>query len=131
MRRVTSPAARLVELLADARRAGEPFAVAWPAALQRALAGADDADAWCEALQATSEAWAAAWERRPTSRAQRALMAVADDPDRVMLDDDEPAEVCPECDAPLRRRGRGRIAIYCGPACRRSASAARVAARAA
>lgn len=80
-------AERLGQDLADARRRGEPFEAAWPEAVKRATAGqrTDDRQAWASAFTATRDAWASAWERRPATRAQRAVLAVATDPDREAL----------------------------------------------
>jgi hypothetical protein len=70
--------------LADARRRGEPFESAWPVASKRAVAGqrADERTLWRAALADTRPAWEAAFERRPATRAQVAVLAIAPDPDR-------------------------------------------------
>jgi hypothetical protein len=82
-----TPPERLVRDLADARRRGEPFAEAWTVALKPALVGqrGDERAQWRAALADTRPAWLAAWERRPASVPERALLAVAQDPERVPL----------------------------------------------
>jgi hypothetical protein len=82
-----TPAVRLAQDLADARRRGETFADAWTVAVKRATAGlrTDERTAWKGALADTRPAWLAAWERRPASVPERALLAVAADPERVPL----------------------------------------------
>jgi hypothetical protein len=127
-----TPAEQLGQILADARRAGDPFETAWPAALSAAVSGqaTPDRAAWLAALQATRVAWRAAWERRPPTRAQCALAAVADDEERVPLEPADNGTYCQRCDAPILAapRQRGPRAIYCGGPCRRAASVARLAA---
>jgi len=129
-----TPAERIVDILAAERRTGTSFAVAWPAAVGQVLADAVgvELEAWRAALTETRPAWAAAWERRPATRAQRALAAVADDPERQALAAGEhaPAGYCARCDAPiLAVPGQcGVRAMYCGGPCRRAASVARLAA---
>lgn len=72
-----TPAAQLVELLALARRTGATFPEAWPAAVARALAGAeaDEQEEWLEALEGTRAAWAARGSvsrvRGPSERSMR------------------------------------------------------------
>lgn len=80
-------AERLRQDLADARRRGETFESAWTLALKRATAGQrrDERALWRAALADTREAWLAAWERRPASVPERALLAVALDDDRDAL----------------------------------------------
>ncbi|MGI8729952.1 MAG: hypothetical protein ACR2LK_08190 [Solirubrobacteraceae bacterium] len=75
------PAVRLAQDLADARRRGETFEVAWDEGVKRAVTGqrADERTAWRAALHATRGAWASAWERRPASVPERALLAIATD----------------------------------------------------
>lgn len=84
--------ALLVEQLAAGRRAGATFEQAWPQALAAALRAAKPAERpeWDRALHATVDSWAQAWLRGPASRLERALQAVAEDPDRVPL----PAREC-------------------------------------
>jgi len=128
-----TPAEQLGQILADARRAGDPFELAWPAALTAAVRGSATSDrgAWLAALQATRGAWRAAWERRAPTRAQRALVAVAEDDERAPLEPgDDGTAFCARCDAPILAEPRrpGARATYCSLRCRRSASVARLAA---
>jgi hypothetical protein len=116
-----TPAARLVDLLADARRSGQEFDAAWPCCVAEAVGGAAprERDDWRVALDETAPAWAAAYARRPATRAQRALLAVAADPDRVAL----PAHgACARCDAPLPSPRHGQARKWCSDRCRREAS---------
>lgn len=125
---------QLAQLLAQARADREEFHNAWALAVEQVLEGESGAERedWRAALNATRDAWGAAWDRRPATRHQRGLVAVANDPERVALDPDELAAVCDHCDTPLRAaRGPGAPARYCGARCRRDASAVRVSARAA
>lgn len=118
-----TPPEQLAELLTAARRAGEDFADAWKL-VDQALAGAPRAERadWRAALEDTRSDWMAAWERRPATPAQRALVAVAVDPERVALDPRGRAEACEHCDKPLRPPARcGAPAKYCSPRCRRDA----------
>jgi hypothetical protein len=80
-------AERLGQDLHAARRAGAQFETAWPVAVKHALTGqrADERTAWKAALADTREAWLAAWERRPASVPERAVLALAPAPDRVPL----------------------------------------------
>jgi len=82
-----TPAVRLAQDLADARRRGEPFAGAWDEAVKRAVTGqrTDERAAWSSAFTATAAAWASAWHREAATRPQLALLAVAADPERVPL----------------------------------------------
>jgi len=121
-----TPATEIGQLLAAARRAGEPFSSAWPAAVARALASVqgDEREQWAGALRATGPAWQAAWERRPATSALRALALVADGSDRVSI----PEHACAHCGDELaddKRRGPPRL--YCSARCRRDAHIARAA----
>jgi hypothetical protein len=80
-----TPAERLRQDLADAHRRGETFEAAWPVGVKRAVAGQrrDERDAWTTALHATRDAWATAFERRPATRAQVAVLAIATDPEAM------------------------------------------------
>ena len=127
-----TPAELLGHDLAAARRRDSSFDDEWSRAVARALDGVAGADleAWQDALDSTRPAWRAAWERRPPTRAERALHAVVDD-DREALPDGYAGD-CARCDAPIiitpgaRRPGVPRL--YCTDACRRSAHAERHAA---
>lgn len=87
-----TPAQVLVAQLAAARRRGKSFEVAWPDALAAALAavhGNAERAEWAAVLGGMVEVWRGAFERRPAGRRQRALAAVAADPDREPLPDRE------------------------------------------
>jgi len=117
---------------ARAQSAAASFDDEWSRAVARALGGVagEDLEAWQDALGSTRPAWREAWERRPPTRAQRALHVVAGD-DREALPDGYVGD-CARCDAPIiitpgaRRPGVPRL--YCTDACRRSACAERHAA---
>jgi hypothetical protein len=116
-----TPAVRLAQDLADARRRGEAFEVAWPVATARAVHGqrADEGAAWSTAFTATAAAWSAAWHREAATRPQRALLAVAQDPERVAMP--EHGE-CARCAAALPPPRHGQAQKWCSAACRRAAS---------
>ena len=69
-----TPVEQLGRQLAAARRAGAPFATAWPTAISRVLARVQgiEREQWSVALHATREAWRTSWERKPAPPAQRA-----------------------------------------------------------
>ncbi|MGI8731133.1 MAG: hypothetical protein ACR2LK_14320 [Solirubrobacteraceae bacterium] len=118
-----SPAAKLADLLADARRADVPFSTAWPEAIATALADetGDEIAAWVAALDATRSAWQAAWSREPIAgRPLLALVAVAADPDRQQID---PAGECARCGASLE--GSDSKAKFCSRACQRASGGER------
>lgn len=114
-----TPATRLADLLADARCSGATFAGVWAPSVTRALADAEPGEQgeWLGVLEATRDAWACAWERQPSSRVERALYAVAVDPDRVAL----PELACQRCGAAIPPE-RDKRAKWCGDRCRRAAS---------
>lgn len=62
-----SPLTQLGDLLRAARRRGEPFATAWPQALQALHYphAPDDAAQYRNALRATIDGWHDAYDRRP------------------------------------------------------------------
>lgn len=109
--------------LAAARRRGEAFAQAWPAAVARAGGGqrTDERQAWSAAFTATAAAWEDAWHRRAATRAQRAILAVATDPDRVALP--EHGECA--CGTALAPPRHGPPRKWCSDGCRRAASRGR------
>lgn len=78
----------------------------------------DELHAWTKALTGTREAWASAYVGQPARRRERALVAVAQDPDRVPL---PLSGVCVECDRPTPPQRR-RAARYCGDECRQAAN---------
>jgi len=72
-----TPAEKLGQALADARRAGRPFDDVWQAGVGAALTelrGREVAD-WAEALRATHDEWEDAYARRAPSAGLRALAA--------------------------------------------------------
>ena len=115
-----TPAASLGQSLMVARRHGVDFADAWEPAVARALADAepDEIAGWMEAFEATRGAWAAAWERRAPTRAERALQAVAFDDERVAMADRE----CPRCGAAIPPSRGGAPRKWCSEKCRRLAN---------
>lgn len=119
---MVSPAAVLLAHLAAARRRGEAFEVAWPAAVAAALrvAPRDECEAWHDALAGTLSSWHEAWLRHPPTRAERALRSVAEDPDRVPL----PERECERCHGEIPpERGRGTRVRYCSSECKEAANA--------
>jgi hypothetical protein len=107
--------------LAGHRAAGAPFDHAWPAALDQALDG-DDGQVWLDVLHGTRFAWAAAYERRPATRAERAL-ELMQDPD-AQTDPDALERICEFCDGPIPARKRN-VARYCSHVCQRAANGRR------
>lgn len=67
--------------LAAARRAGETFTAAWPAAVSAALelVGPTERDHWLGALRYTKPAWRDGWDRAPLPPWQSILLIVEDD----------------------------------------------------
>ncbi len=113
-----NPAAVLVEQLAAARREGVTFERAWPDALAAALTVVQtkwERSEWANVLGGMVEVWRDAFERVPASRHERALAAVAQDPDRQPMPD-RPCERCGEEIPP----DRGPLAIYCSGDCKDS-----------
>lgn len=77
-----SPAAILAHDLAAARRRGEAFEEAWPGALSSALDAAQfprERREWGDILGEMVATWRAAWERRPVSSPEAALLMLAVD----------------------------------------------------
>lgn len=112
------------EQLEQQRQAGVHFAAAWTAAL--AALPPDEKREWLEALEDTAAAWRAAYRGEPATRAQWALHAVGEDPDReVPTGAADPWErVCAGC-AGYIPEGRQRNARYCSRACQRAVHARR------
>lgn len=110
----------LLDRLVAERRSGATFDEAWPAAVAIALGGVSglELDEWQAALSGTRLAWQASYCRWPQRRVERALVAVAEDPERepVVGDSD-----CPVCGEPVSPGRRGRRRTYCGPVCQRAA----------
>lgn len=79
----------LLDRLVAERRSGATFEEAWPAAVGKALAGVSgvELNAWQGALSGTRLAWEASFNRWPQRRVERALVAVAVDPEREPLED--------------------------------------------
>jgi hypothetical protein len=69
------------------------------------------------ALGGTRLQWEAYYNRWPMRRRERALVAVADDPER------EPIGLrCPVCDGLIEQGGNGPRRIYCSRQCQRAAN---------
>lgn len=120
------PAQVLREQLASARRRGGAFESAWPAALGAALAAVStpwDRREWSIVFGETVEAWRSAWERRPASRCERALQAVADDPERVPVSETV-ERVCEHCGVEIPHSAK-RSARFCCDRHRKNAHYAR------
>jgi len=138
VREKAPPGALVPELVRDTllvqRAAGVAFAAAWPRAIDEAAGQDAEASEWLTVLDATREAWAAAYDGREAGRAERALLAVAVDPDREGII--EPAvdpKCCRQCAGPipperLVHAKPRRPVLYCSARCRRDASVARLAA---
>ncbi len=125
---VTTPPARLRELLVEERGRGAAFADAWPRALESSLAGARESAEWCRALEDTRVSWQGAYGYVAAPKRERALAALGGDPERVVeLAPVIASGVCAHCGGPVppaRRRG----ALYCSHPCQRAANGRRVAA---
>ena len=115
------------EQLEEQRRGGRDFAVAWTAAL--AALSPDDRNEWLSVLRETESAWRDAYGRRPASRAQLALSAVDQDPERdVATGDPDPWErICANCGGPISATKR-LSARYCSPVCQRAVHGRQIAA---
>jgi hypothetical protein len=70
---------RLRELLADARRRGEPFEAAWDAAVPRAVrpTASHERATWTTILTATREAWGRAYNGEPAAPHDLAAARIA------------------------------------------------------
>jgi hypothetical protein len=77
-------AARLVELLGAARRRGDDFEDAWPAATLCAVRDAPEwqREQWLTAFNATRDAWRAGYDRQHAPRRERAVLALLDPDER-------------------------------------------------
>jgi hypothetical protein len=115
-----TPAAALRLDLDAARRGGLPFEDAWAGATARAVHGqrADEAEVWRTAFTATVAAWEAAWHREAATTAQRALHAVAQDPERAAM----PEHGECSCGTALPPSRHGPQRKWCSDGCRRAAS---------
>jgi hypothetical protein len=117
---VSDPVSTLGDQLADARRSGESFETAWPDALAAALGAARfqrERYEWANVLADTIGAWRSAFERRAASAPDRALRALAEDPDRVACGDQR---ACAHCVGEIPA-GRDPRAVYCSSRCRHKA----------
>lgn len=120
---MTSPAADVRELLAEARRQRAPFDFAWGQVIA-VLRGADDS--WLDALRTTRWAWRNSYERVPARQAEDALRAwlpIFDGREIPTL-----VRCCDHCGDPLGERSDPR-SIYCSVRCRRDAAYERERAR--
>jgi hypothetical protein len=82
----------MLDQLAAARRRGESFGEAWPSALSAALTVVPakwERNEWAHVLSGMTSTWAEAYLRVPAGKGERALAAVAQDPDREPLGDRE------------------------------------------
>jgi hypothetical protein len=127
----------LLDQLAAARRRGERFSEAWPAALDAALVVAPndwERREWAAVLTEMVLEWRSAWERRPASRAQLALATVGADPDRhvpITAEDVPPAHrECEGCGGVISET-RPLDVRYCSRACGQTTSRRRRLAQAA
>jgi hypothetical protein len=112
-----TPPEVLRDRLATARRSGAAFDEAWPVALAAAVNAAQWEQAeWQGILSRMVETWRAAWERRDTSRAERAILALAT-PGAMPL----PERACEHCDTEIPA-DRHRAARFCSDHCRRRAT---------
>jgi len=115
-------------LAAERRSDSSSFDDAWQSAVARARRRRRRRfRAWQDALASTRPAWEAAWERRPATRAERALHAVATDGEREALPSGYVGD-CEVCAGPLIHAQRGPDPTYCSRACRNAAHVARRAA---
>jgi hypothetical protein len=112
-----TPPAVLRERLATARRGGEGFAEAWPAALAAAVNAAQwEREEWRDTLSGMVETWRAAWERRDATGAEHAVLALVT-PGGTPL----PERACEQCGVEMPA-DRHRTARFCSDACRRRAT---------
>jgi hypothetical protein len=112
-----TPPEVLRERLAAARHDGVSFDRAWPVALAVAVTAVRwEREEWIDALSGTVEAWRAAWERRDTSRTDRALLVIVR-PAGTPL----PERACENCGEEMPA-DRNVVARFCSDPCRRRAT---------
>lgn len=116
----------LRDLLADARRHGVAWPVAWGSALHRTIAGRTGGRLWREVFTATAPAWRRGYERAPRTAADLALALLAESVNAAGAAPPERADVERPCDWCGEAIGDRRAqAVYCSEKCRRSANYAR------
>lgn len=120
---------RLRESLALSRDAGATFDDAWLLALEAIPAASAVESGWRAALTSTEAAWRDAYVGASPARRVRALVAIADDPDREDVAEDvaEGGRVCGHCSKPIPAT-RSIIARYCSPDCQRAVHGRKLAA---
>jgi hypothetical protein len=111
------PPEALKELLAAARREGVNFDEAWPVALAASVSTVQwEREQWEDVLSSMVETWRAAWERRESTSAESAVLALVM-PGGTPL----PERACEDCGAevPADRHGNAR---YCTDGCAKRAA---------
>lgn len=107
-------------VLERARDRGVPFREVWPGVLAGA-SGQPDIDSWCAALAETAEFWERAYDRKPPTPGEEALLALVGqirDPELVDLAFAE--RVCEQCGGRISSQRDVRI-VYCSDGCRAKA----------
>jgi hypothetical protein len=123
---MSSPLPCLLEALAAAKRAGEPFDTAWQAATAQALGATCDPQDWTAVLESTRAQWQQCYKRaghehnRLASAAIERISLLSEDRELV----ERPGRICHHCggDVPARRGGRGKAVLYCSDRCNKRAS---------
>ncbi len=111
------PPVVLREQLAAARREGMSFDEAWPVALGSVLNTVQwEREEWQDALASMVETWRAGWERRESTGAERAVLAIVM-PGGTPL----PERACEQCGVEIPAR-RHRNARYCSNDCAKRAA---------
>jgi hypothetical protein len=107
-----TPPAALREQLAIARRGGVSFDEAWPVALAAVVDTVQwEREEWRDVLASMVETWRAAWERRESTGAERAVLAIVL-PGGTPL----PERACEQCGVEIAA-DRHRNARYCSNDC--------------
>ncbi len=110
------PPVRVREVLEAARRAGVPFADAWPAALD-----AIDDVRWLEALAQTANTWRRAYVLEPVTAGETAIDLLSRGPAGELADLGVLAR-CPVCDMRIVPHPRARReTVYCSNRCLKAA----------
>jgi hypothetical protein len=111
-----TPAEQVRAELAAARAAGMPFAETWGSAVEHAASLSAHADEWRSVFGSTRPAWERAYTRTTPTRRERAALTLAEG---------EPADLdarrCAWCDEAIPPTLK-RLALYCGPECKRLAN---------
>jgi hypothetical protein len=112
-----TPPAALRERLAIARRGDVSFDEAWPVALAAAINAVQwERDEWRDVLAGMVETWRAAWERRASTSAESAVLAIVL-PGGTPL----PERACEQCGVEIAA-DRHRNARYCSDGCAKRAA---------